>query len=412
MAHKQLRIQGLVKAMRRTRERLKAGIPPTEADAFRARVQQTVAQVDAICEEHGVAPSDLPTPSYRAYRFLKELDLDNLPIDKEAPEKVTRVRISGLVAISTDLHADFAAAAQPVDRKPITFSEEDAHVQQWLERLYDLVEKTERLCAEDGGTPGDLPVRSRRVYQWLTFLSDPVNLVQHLNTLARLLATAQQPRCGRQVPKAQRKLAFEPSLASTSALYRARPRAESLDVTINEGFVGAPDDVIRALVCTALLGGAPPEHRDVIRRYAATDAFAEVLEALELATVEATDQPEGRHHNLNEIFARVNAEYFDGALSRPRLTWNKTITHRKMGHYQIPTDTVLISITLDSPDIPAYVVESVMYHELLHKQLGITVVNGRRYAHTSEFREAERRFARYEDAQAFLERLGTDLQRM
>jgi hypothetical protein len=412
VARKQLRIQGLVKAMRWARERLKAGIPPGEANAFRARVQKTVAQVDAICKEHGVAPSDLPTPSYRAYRYLKELDLTQLPIDADAPQKLTRVRISGLVAVSNDLHADFAAAAQPMDRDPVTFSVEDAQVQQWLDRLYDLVERTERLCAEDGGTPGDLPVRSRRVYQWLTFLSEPAQLVEHLNTLARLLMEAQQPRCGRRIPKTRRRLEFEPSLASTSSLYRARPRAETLDVTINEGFVGAPDDVIRALVCVALLGNAQTEQRDVIRRYAATDAFAEVMEALELATVEATDQPEGRHHNLEEIFARVNAEYFDGALSRPRLTWNKTITHRKMGHYQIPTDTVLISITLDSPDVPAYVVESVMYHELLHKHLGVTVVNGRRYAHTSEFREAERRFARYEDAKTFLEQLGTDLQRM
>ena len=412
MARKQLRIRGVVKAMRWARERLKAGIPPGEAEAFRARVQNTTSQVEAICRKHGIPPSDLPTPSYRAYRFLKELDLTDLPIDEEAPEKLKQVRISGLVAISNDLHAAFVAAAQPEDDAPRSFSVDDAQIQPWLERVRDLVAETERLCAEQRGAPGDLPVRSRRVYQWMTFLSEPNNLVEHLNTLSRFLAAARQPRCGRRIPKARRRLDIEPALVSASSLYRARPRAETLDITINEGFVGAPDDVIRALVCAVLLGDSQTEHRDVIRRYAESDAFAEVMEALELATVEATDQPEGRHHNLDEIFARVNAAYFDGALSRPRLTWNKTITHRKMGHYQIPTDTVLISITLDSPDVPAYVVESVMYHELLHKKLGVTVVNGRRYAHTSDFREAERRFARYEEAKAFLQQLGADLQQL
>ncbi len=409
MARKQLRIQGLVKAMRWARERLKAGIPPAEAEAFRVHVRKTVAQVDAICRNHGVAPSDLPTPSYRAYRFLKNLDLDHLPIAEDAPEKLTRVRISGLVAIGNDLHAAFAAAAQPEKGAPVTFSVDEAQVQQWLERLQDLSKETERLCEEQGGTPGDLPIRSRRVYQWLTFLSEPANLMAHLDTVARLLAAAQKPRCGRRVPKVRRKLAFEPSLAHVSSLYRAYSREETLEVTVHEGFVGAPDAVIEALVCAALLGDVGAEIRDVMRRYAESDAFAEVVEALELATVEALDQPEGRHYDLDEVFTRVNAEYFDGALPRPRLTWNKSITHRKMGHYHFPTDTVLISITLDSPDVPAYVVEFVMYHELLHKQMGFNVVNGRRYAHTSEFREAERRFARYEEAKAFEQRLSAGM---
>jgi hypothetical protein len=43
-----------------------------------------------------------------------------------------------------------------------------------------------------------------------------------------------------------------------------------------------------------------------------------------------------------------------------------------------------------------------MYHELLHKVMGSKVVNGRRYAHTPAFREAERAFPRYEEAEAFL----------
>ncbi len=48
--------------------------------------------------------------------------------------------------------------------------------------------------------------------------------------------------------------------------------------------------------------------------------------------------------------------------------------------------------------VPAYAVDFVMYHELLHKQLGVKVVNGRRYAHTPAFREAELAFKRYDDA--------------
>jgi predicted metal-dependent hydrolase len=89
--------------------------------------------------------------------------------------------------------------------------------------------------------------------------------------------------------------------------------------------------------------------------------------------------------------------------------WNKTLTHRKFGHYQTNTDTVMLSISLDQPSTPAYVVEFVMYHELLHKQLGVVTNHGRRYAHTKAFREAEARFSQQERAQAYLNKLSAEI---
>ena len=47
----------------------------------------------------------------------------------------------------------------------------------------------------------------------------------------------------------------------------------------------------------------------------------------------------------------------------------------------------------------------VMYHELLHKKHGITLVNGRRFAHTAAFRAEERLFVEYEQAERFLKDL-------
>jgi predicted metal-dependent hydrolase len=92
-------------------------------------------------------------------------------------------------------------------------------------------------------------------------------------------------------------------------------------------------------------------------------------------------------------------------MDQPNLTWNKTLTHRKFGHYQANTDTVMLSISLDKSSTPAYVIEFVMYHELLHKQLGVVTNRGRRYAHTKAFREAEARFPQQEQAQAYLNKL-------
>ena len=102
---------------------------------------------------------------------------------------------------------------------------------------------------------------------------------------------------------------------------------------------------------------------------------------------------------------RVNAAYFGVALARPRLVWNRALTGRKFGHYRRSTDTVMLSVSLDAADVPAWVVDFVMYHELLHKKHGIALVNGRRFEHTAAFRAEERRFAECDQADRFLKDL-------
>ncbi len=66
---------------------------------------------------------------------------------------------------------------------------------------------------------------------------------------------------------------------------------------------------------------------------------------------------------------------------------------------------VMLSVSLDDPSVPAFVVDFVMYHELLHKKHGVTLANGRRMAHTPAFRADELLFARDHEAFAHLKAL-------
>ena len=118
------------------------------------------------------------------------------------------------------------------------------------------------------------------------------------------------------------------------------------------------------------------------------------------------EQVRGAAHDLGESFDRVNAAYFRGEMPRPRLTWNRTFTGRKFGHYDWIRDTVMLTRTLDSPRVPAFVVDFLVFHELLHKFHGMHWVNGRGYAHTSEFQQSERKFAQYEESEAVSEEAG------
>ena len=65
-------------------------------------------------------------------------------------------------------------------------------------------------------------------------------------------------------------------------------------------------------------------------------------------------------------------------------------------------DTVMVSSSLDSADAPEFVVDFILYHELLHKKLGVSWRNGRAMAHTTAFRQAERLFPRHAEANAAL----------
>jgi len=293
-----------------------------------------------------------------------------------------------------------------------------------LERIRRGVRLVEDILGGDGvpaGTqapagPAALPAPSRRAYQWLKFLSEEGRLGEHLDALG-LVADF----LGLAVIRAGPPVRVD--LYHSKALYRIRSGRDGLRLTICEGFITAPADVLEGLVRLALGHGpgggrgagrsgrrgrhrARPDARSAdltcLREYVRGEEFRGILAALEANGGSAATPTLGRHNDLEAVFERVNAAYFNGGLARPVLTWNAAITRRKVGHYEPATDTVMLSLTLDGPAVPEYVVDFVMYHELLHKHLGIAFINGRQRAHTPAFRKAEKRFPQYVRAQEFL----------
>ena len=122
------------------------------------------------------------------------------------------------------------------------------------------------------------------------------------------------------------------------------------------------------------------------------------------------EQTMGVYCDLAASFDRVNAEYFDRSIRRPRLVWSHTFTLRKFGHYDRTRDTVMVSMSLDKKDVPEYVTDFIMYHELLHKTVGVTWNNHRKAAHTPQFLEKERCFHQYHEAKAALKKLASGQQ--
>ena len=112
----------------------------------------------------------------------------------------------------------------------------------------------------------------------------------------------------------------------------------------------------------------------------------------------------GSVYDLDEIFAELNQKYFGNYIRKPVLTWSAKKTYHILGHHDSTHGQITISTSLDTPSTPRFVVEYVMFHEMLHIAHPTKHVNGRRYNHTPAFRRDERKFAYYEEAERWIER--------
>jgi hypothetical protein len=115
--------------------------------------------------------------------------------------------------------------------------------------------------------------------------------------------------------------------------------------------------------------------------------------------------PEGASHNLEEIFERLNRQYFDGLLGRPLLGWSRRFSRSLLGHFDPSHNAIIISRIFDRPATPALALEYVMFHEMLHLRYPVDHNGVRRRVHTREFRQAERAFPKLAEAKDLLKKL-------
>jgi len=215
-----LRVRGLVKAMNQVRDGLRAGIEPEEESDFRHYVREVIASADRICKTNRITPADLPTPSWKAYEYLRSIDLEHLP--RPTGERVIAegsVRIPGILATCSRYHRTFRhiATSGVSDRERRTETGELAR------DLRSEAAAIEELCQTAGASPDALPTRSRRGYRWLSFLGDPANLERHVRALS-VLEQAGNIKVGTEA---------QFRLFNTSMLYQTRTHGKRHEVLVN-----------------------------------------------------------------------------------------------------------------------------------------------------------------------------------
>jgi hypothetical protein len=110
--------------------------------------------------------------------------------------------------------------------------------------------------------------------------------------------------------------------------------------------------------------------------------------------------PATAHHYLESLAAEIHRSYFFKYPPLP-VRWGQQISRKKrrsirLGSYNHATAEVRIHPILSSPGIPAFFVQSVIYHEYLHHVLGPH--------HNRRFHQQERQYRYHRESQEWIRR--------
>jgi hypothetical protein len=186
------------------------------------------------------------------------------------------------------------------------------------------------------------------------------------------------------------------------SMISVRRKADGYRLRLHHMFVGAEPRVVRALARYVV-------HND---RRASTllgeyiEANQHIIRQQERKPRNMTMRTAGRHHDLQAIYDRLNAQMFGGTLEA-RITWGpgaaKGRRRRsiKMGSFAVEDRVIRIHPSLDQDNVPDYFVSWIVFHEMLHGKHEVLRTNGRRRFHTQEFLDEEKTFPDYARACAW-----------
>jgi hypothetical protein len=189
-----------------------------------------------------------------------------------------------------------------------------------------------------------------------------------------------------------------------------RLRDGRLLVRLSDLLEGAPDAVLRAIAHILL---AKMYRQPIDRGYAARyrkyvgshDIVRKAHLVRQMRGRKILRSPRGHFYDLEAVFEELNTRFFHGLMARPRMSWSQTKTRRILGHYDPAHNAIIISRIFDHPAVPRYVLDYIVYHEMLHLKHPVKLRGSRRCVHSAEFQAEEKLFPRAAQANAFLKRL-------
>lgn len=189
-----------------------------------------------------------------------------------------------------------------------------------------------------------------------------------------------------------------------------RLREGKLLVRLSDLLEGAPDTVLRAIahILLAKMYRRPIDRGQAARyrKYVGSHDITRKAHLVRQMRGRKRLLPaRGHFYDLDAVFEDLNTRFFYGLMARPRMSWSQNKTRRILGHYDPAHNAIIISRIFDHPAIPPYVLEYIVYHEMLHLKHPVKLRGSRRCVHSAEFQAEEKLFPQAGQANAFLKRL-------
>ncbi|OLS15295.1 MAG: hypothetical protein RBG13Loki_1076 [Promethearchaeota archaeon CR_4] len=173
-----------------------------------------------------------------------------------------------------------------------------------------------------------------------------------------------------------------------------------------------PEEIIAALIFTLLARLKKNVHtmeyqsqRAILIKYLKEKADAERQKMISLRRSQCN--PQGHTYNLEERLKEVVRSFREMFLdyyvnSDILITWGKRTTYKRFGLWHAQSRVIEVSKTLDAPSVPVYVVNFIVYHEMLHAIRGI---KQSKRPHNVTFRNLEKKYPQYKEANEFLSKI-------
>ena len=186
-----------------------------------------------------------------------------------------------------------------------------------------------------------------------------------------------------------------------------RLRDGKLLFRISDLLEGAPETVLHAiahiLIAKIYRKKIDAGHAARYRRYVGSRAVSEKAHLLRhMRGRKRIEGPVGNVYHLDEIFEELNTKFFYGLLARPNMTWSQNSARHLLGHYDPAHNAIVVSRVFDHVRVPRYVLEYIVYHEMLHLKHPVKLKGSRRCVHSKQFQEEEKLFPQLEHAKKFL----------
>lgn len=181
-------------------------------------------------------------------------------------------------------------------------------------------------------------------------------------------------------------------------------------VRISDLLESAPQSVLRAIahILLAKLYRKPvrPAEAAHYRKYVGGHEMARRAHLIrQIRGRKVLSSPQGHVYHLEHIFEQLNLRFFHGLMARPRMTWSRDHARNLLGHYDPAHNAIVVSRVLDREHVPRFVVEYIVYHEMLHLKHPVKLRGSRRCVHSAEFTAEEKLFPHLDEAKTFLRTL-------